>query len=453
MRRVLADRNLEKAVVGVKIVRLGASPAQVQTRFEHQASRPLIPASNMKLITTSAALERLGGEFQFRTLLVQRGRDLVIVGDGDPTFGDAELFREFNWQFDGVFPRWAQLLRERNITSGGNIIVDDSVFDQQFIHPSWPENQQDKRYVAQVGGLSFNGNCVEFYLRTRGFGEVVSYRTFPETSYFRVSNSCVFGNENKIVLARRRGTNELILGGQASASNSKAYFVTINDPALFAGHALADALRAHGVSIGGTVQRDRTIRAMLSQSHQQQPPLNVLVIHQTPLATVLAGANKFSTNLYAEALAKRLGHAVSGESGSWDNGSAAIGEYLRSLGVPSSEFTIDDASGLSKKNAISANAITTVLTRDFHGPNRETFLHSLAVGGEDGTLGRRFQNDLRGRVFAKSGYVAGVFALSGYVRTTNNDWYAFAILMNNTHTNAAKDLQERIVRAIDQNAR
>jgi serine-type D-Ala-D-Ala carboxypeptidase/endopeptidase (penicillin-binding protein 4) len=178
--------------------------------------------------------------------------------------------------------------------------------------------------------------------------------------------------------------------------------------------------------------------------------MQVLVIHQTPLATVLAGANKFSTNLYAEALTKRLGAAMSNESGTWENGAAAIGEFLQSIGVPPEQFTLDDGSGLSKKNAVSANAITSVLARDFHGPNRDVFVQSLAVGGEDGTLDKRFQGDLRGRVFAKSGYVAGVFALSGYVRTRDNRYFAFSILMNNVHTNAAKDLQERIVKAIDQ---
>jgi D-alanyl-D-alanine carboxypeptidase/D-alanyl-D-alanine-endopeptidase (penicillin-binding protein 4) len=158
-------------------------------------------------------------------------------------------------------------------------------------------------------------------------------------------------------------------------------------------------------------------------------------------------------NLYAEALCKRIGAAVTGESGTWDNGTAAVGGFLESVGVSRQEFNLDDGCGLSKKNTISPNAIAKILGYEFHGKDHKTFVESLAVAGIDGTFKDRFQgSDLRGRVFGKSGYVVGVSACSGLLKAKDGQWYAFSILMNGLPegTNGgAKQLQERIVKAVD----
>jgi D-alanyl-D-alanine carboxypeptidase/D-alanyl-D-alanine-endopeptidase (penicillin-binding protein 4) len=159
-------------------------------------------------------------------------------------------------------------------------------------------------------------------------------------------------------------------------------------------------------------------------------------------------------NLYAECLCKRIGHEASGQSGSWSNGTAAVGEFLQRIGVRGSEFHLDDGSGLSRENNVSANAIVTVLAHNFAGKNRDVFVASLAVPGEEGTFKKRFAGRLHDRVFGKSGYVNSVSALSGYLKAQDGKWYAFSILMNNLPAgtnNTAKEVQERIVAAIDEN--
>jgi D-alanyl-D-alanine carboxypeptidase/D-alanyl-D-alanine-endopeptidase (penicillin-binding protein 4) len=172
---------------------------------------------------------------------------------------------------------------------------------------------------------------------------------------------------------------------------------------------------------------------------------------------VLDRANKDSMNLYAEALCKRLGHATSGESGSWGNGAAAISEFLKRIGVPDSQFKIDDGCGLSIENGVSAEALVKALAHSHHGANRDIFVSSLAVPGEEGTFKTRFRgdDDLKTRVVGKSGYINNVSALSGYLKLRNGEWYAFAILMNDVPdgTNGqAKMVQEKIVAAVDENA-
>src|SRR5439155_1042866 len=132
----------------------------------------------------------------------------------------------------------------------------------------------------------------------------------------------------------------------------------------------------------------------------------------TKISTVLDRANKESMNLYAECMCKRLGHEISGESGSWANGTAAVGAFLTRIGVPEAHFHLDDGCGLSRENNVTADAIVKILAYNFRGPNREVFLNSLAVPGEEGTFKKRFAGSLRGRVFGKSGYVNNVSAVS-----------------------------------------
>ncbi|HWP39348.1 MAG TPA: D-alanyl-D-alanine carboxypeptidase/D-alanyl-D-alanine-endopeptidase, partial [Tepidisphaeraceae bacterium] len=465
IRAVLADKLLARGELGIQIIRLGNSPGESRTIYQYRASVPRIPASNLKLVTTAAALEKLGSDFAFRTVLAMRqepgAADLALVGDGDPSLGDAEMLRKLGWDVDTVFKTWAAMLQQRGVQRIRHLYVDDSIFDATFAHPNWPAEQEHKRYVAQVGGINLNVNCVDFYLRIGGYGQIVDYRTNPpDTRYISLRNACVQGTKNAVWLSRQRGSNDVVLRGETNANNLEPISVTIHDPPMYAGTVLAETLVRAGIGLAGSVQRDRTIRqAMLNpgpgssagpatQSADRWIPL---AVHATPLATVLARANKDSINLYAEALCKRLGAAASGMTGSWDNGTAAMGAFLESLGVNRNEFTIDDGCGLSKKNLISPNAIARVLEHEFHTRDREVFVNSLAVAGTDGTFEERFKDsDLRGRVFGKSGYVRGVASLSGYLKARDDNWYAFSILMNEVYDYAsAKVLQERIVKAID----
>jgi D-alanyl-D-alanine carboxypeptidase/D-alanyl-D-alanine-endopeptidase (penicillin-binding protein 4) len=287
-------------------------------------------------------------------------------------------------------------------------------------------------------------------------GQIVTYEATPDTRYANIENTCTTGNENAIWLSRVAGGNQIVLRGETRSSLEVPVSVTIHDPPMFAGTVLAETLVKSGVRVAGSVQRDRGTHELYAQSKlSNDGAFSAVAVHETPLATVLARANKDSMNVYAEALCKRLGYEATKTSGSWENGAAAIGQFLQGIGVAKTEFTLDDGSGLSKQNTISPNAIVRVLMHNFTGAQREAFLSSLSVAGVDGTLEDRFRgSDLRGRVMGKSGYVNGVRALSGYLKTNNDQWYAFSILMNGPDGgNAAmKTIQERIVRAIDSNA-
>jgi D-alanyl-D-alanine carboxypeptidase/D-alanyl-D-alanine-endopeptidase (penicillin-binding protein 4) len=447
---VLQDKLLHRATVGIEVVRLTSTAEHSHPIFRFNEDTTLIPASNLKLATTSAALDALGPDFKFRTLLVRVDNDLVIIGDGDPTFGDVEFLKRAGWDVTTVFKNWAQQLVKLQASSVHDIVVDDSVFEEASLHPNWPANQIDKRYVAEVGGLNLNVNCVDLTINPTAPGELVQYALDPPTQYLTINNQCRTGQENAVVLSRDPGTNNVLLHGETPPRGVALVSETVHDPSLFAATVFAETLQNAGIKITGTVRRDRTIR----QRHDAGSlRWTELAIHETPLTIALARANKDSMNVYAESLCKRLGYATSHQSGSWANGTAAVGAFLRKAGASPDQFHLDDGSGLSKLNNISPETICRLLTYDFLSPNRQTLMSSLAVAGIDGTLDDRFRgSDIRGRLFGKSGFVEGVSSLSGYLDARDGQWYAFSILMNgipHLSNSEVKLLQERIVKAVD----
>jgi len=446
IRQVLADKLLHKTTTGIQILRLGKTADDAQKMYALEADVPLIPASNLKLTTTSAALDALGPDFKFRTLLVRVGEDVVIIGDGDPSFGDAEFLKPAGWNVTTVFQNWAEQLKKLKIDSIHDVIVDDSVFEEPSVHPHWPDDQLTDYFEAEVAGLNLNLNCVDFTIIPGAAGQVADYSLNPQTHYLKITNTCTGAPQ----LTRTLNTNDVSLFSRVPARGTVAVSLTVHDPSLFAATVLSETLKSAGVKVNGEVRRDRTVRARHDAGTLKW---SLVGVNETPLPIILARANKDSVNLYAESLCKRLGFATAHQSGSWANGTAAVGAFLLEAGVPPEQFHLDDGCGLSKLNNISPNAICKLLTYDFYGPNHQPFMSSLGVAGVDGTLTERFRgSDIRGRLFGKSGFVEGVSALSGYLHGRDGAWYVFSILMNgipHQSNSLIKPLQEKIIKAVD----
>lgn len=451
VREVVAQKVLQRAKVGVTVLELADSGPRVI--FEHNSRTPLTPASNMKLVTTSAALAVLGPDFHFQTYLIRHGEDLAIWADGDPTLGDAELMARINWDMLSVYQDWAEQLKKRGITTLRNLYVDDSIFDQQFLHPRWDKHRFEL-FGAEIGGLNFNLNSLEFHVQASGRG--TTWSTRPQTSYITVTaNNVTPGSRNVLSIPRPPDGNTVSLSGSVAPKAQAS--ITIHDPPMYAATVAAETLLNSGIRITGGIGRDRDSRRRYAAADaaSRARDWQAIALFRTPLTTVITRANKDSQNLYTECLSKRIGAATSGQSGSWANGTAAAGKFLQSLGVATSEFSLDDGSGLSRENRISSHALARVLAKSFNSPYRDHYIESLAVGGVDGTLKRRF-GPLAGRVHAKTGFIANVSALSGYLQARDGKWYAFSILMDgipDLSNSAVKPLQEEIVKAIDEQAR
>jgi D-alanyl-D-alanine carboxypeptidase/D-alanyl-D-alanine-endopeptidase (penicillin-binding protein 4) len=166
-----------------------------------------------------------------------------------------------------------------------------------------------------------------------------------------------------------------------------------------------------------------------------------------PLRQVLEPVLRLSHNWYAEMLLKTLGRVLTG-TGSWDSGLAVERRFLvGTLHVDSSAFRFADGSGLSHWNLVSPMAMVQLLYAMRAHPRGELFREAMAVGGNSGTLRYRYlSNALVGRVVAKTGSIASVTTLSGYLETPAGPW-TFSIQLNN-HTLSTRDVEKRIDRVV-----
>lgn len=426
----------------------------------------MIPASNMKLLTSGVALRELGPEFRFNTRLLRSGDRLVIAGDGDPAFGDPDLLaatvflgpsgeRRGGLGVEDLLSLWVQAVRRGGDEAIAEIVVDDRVFDRERVHPAWPSDQLERHYCAEVAGVNFHLNCIDLRIEpARGDGPAMLRQMVPHAPWLPVENrsSSLRGGAARQTLAvgRHPSGEGLAIAGNAATSEAATVRLTVRDPATFFGRLLADRLAAAGIAVGSV--RLASPHEGFADAIEVAPPV------QTPIATVLARSNRDSRNLHAEALLKRAAHARSGQPGSWQDGAdlvaSSVAKALGSDAVDS--LAVSDGSGLSRGNRVSAELLTAWLVDLHRDPSlRSPFLESFAVAGQSGTIRTRFrQRDLRRcEVLAKTGYINGVSTLSGYVIAPSGRTLAFSILMNEVRSLAdARVLQERIVEAIAREA-
>jgi D-alanyl-D-alanine carboxypeptidase/D-alanyl-D-alanine-endopeptidase (penicillin-binding protein 4) len=413
--------------------------------------RPLVPASNQKLLVTAAALMELGPEFTFTTGLYAAGPvkngllrgDLILRGGGDPNLSG---------RFNGgdvlyIVDTWVRAVRDAGIKGiTGRLLIDDSLFDTQFFHPSWPSNQRSRWYAAAVGALSLNDSCVNLTVKPTSLGSPAAFEFEPYTPYLTVCNSCktVSGRKTDNIIIGRSDT-EIYLGGTIGAK-SKGYSagVAVEDPGLFTGEVFRDRLRAAGIRPSDVVR-------------VESPPdygelKTVMEYHSQDLATTIKVTNAQSQNFYANTLLKYLGARRFGQ-GTFENGSAAVHAILGSRGLLSDTVVIDDGCGLSHENRVTTTNLVMIMEGMYSSAYRDVYVKSLATPGDpDGTLKKRLNGERHGAdIYAKSGYVNRVKALSGYVLRDDGEVLIFSFIVNNYSPGSAwevNSLQNRLMRCL-----
>jgi len=449
---ILNGRPLGTATITIAAKDLDSS----EDLIDFNATKMMIPASNMKLITTGAALLALGPDFSFltKTLREDDGR-IIIVGSGDPGLGDPELLSQMSISIDDLVDYWADDLIQSGITTIPELVIDDRVFDHIFHHPQWMGEDLIHSYGAQVSGFNLFGNTVHFFFKpARSDGTAPTFSIEPDIlKWVTVVNrgktlrSQSGSKRNSLWLDRKPETNEFIISGNLSRAAETN--ITIHDPAATYGPFVAQRMRAKGIDV-------KSVRTANPDDHFVGTQIGRVI--QTKLSTVLEQANTYSNNLYAEALLKRLGHEATGKAGSWANGTAVMRTMIaKELGPASAtQIIISDGSGLSRDNRVSAEMLTGWL--DHMNQQEEAisnlYIDSLADAGESGTLSKRFKEiTVNGEVDAKSGYMRGVSCLSGYIRSKTGRTAAFSILVNDIPARVpiskAKEVQEQIVRILD----
>ena len=437
-------RSLQPARIGILIRDLATGA----TLYERDAQGRYNIASNAKIITAAAALSRLGPAHQFRTSLHVKKVDangvatgpLYVQGTGDPSVGTPELVD---------LARQVRLSGVKRISSG--IALDDSHFDQENLPPHFDEQPNSAAaYRAPIGALSINFNSYTIVVQPAwGKSGLARVAIDPDSGYFRTTNEVetVPRGRTRITVKAdsRKGILELKIGGQIHAdAGVRRFRRRVPDANRYFAHTLRAILVRQGVRVGRSIARKRVpARAEVIAS-----------VWSPPVATLVRGLGKFSNNYVAEMLLKAIGARWPRPTqGTWSNSLAAVNSFLeQDMKLTSGSFRYGNGSGLFDASDFSPQQIVKVLEagyRDFrYGPD---LVSSLAIAGRDGTLRRRMrQGPARGLVRAKTGTLAAVTTLAGYVARNAAQPVAFAIFINDLPPKRrarldARQLQDEIV--------
>jgi len=398
---------------GVRVIRLNDN----QEIYSLNKSKRFRPASNMKVVIAAAALKALNSEYRFETKLFSDGRNLVVIGSGDPTFTSAH------------FKNWVDELKKRNIKRiKGDIIGIDSIFDDQKIGLLWSWDDMSNCYSAQVSGLQINNNCVEIKLRSEQ-GKYARLEKYPDTSYINVVNAAKITDEKtSISFKRKEDSNNVIIDGEMNYNSRPiSKWVTVNNPTLYFTTLLYEALKENGIYVEGKPVDARDTGYALNRKKAVQ----ITSAKSPPLKDIINDFLKYSINLYGESIIKSLGFIYFNE-GTTYNGRLAINLIFKKYELPEDVLFIADGSGLSMLNLISPDYMTQLLYQISKSYYSHTFFAALSTSGMSGTLRSKLNSEnLKGFVHAKTGYIKNVRTLSGYIDTVGGERLSFALFANN----------------------
>ncbi len=411
---IIGRKSQKKVHFAVKVINARTG----KTLYEHNADKPIIPASNMKVVTSAAALEYLGPDYKFTTKVGLLDKTLVVIGGGDPLLADQATDKKHGRAPGWIFTDIIAALKDAGVTSVNNIVIDTTFFDDNRVHPNWPRDQLNRPYACEVSGLNFNCNCIGITTKnTRGR---ISVTVTPKTDYVQLINKVRPTSKGNSAVGAYRNTkpNKLTLKGKCR--KEAGFDVAIERPAEFFGFVLAERLAAASIKVTGELQG----RLIKNDSR-----IRILRTYSTPMSDVLARCNTDSLGLAAEALVKTISAEKNARlNGAWPHGLTLVARYLTSLNIDEKEFYLDDGSGLSKDNKLSPNAVTTVLLDVYKGRNRRFYMDSLALAGTNGTIAKYFkEKKYKGKIFGKTGYVNLAKSFSGIAATDKGD-YIFSIL-------------------------
>lgn len=408
-----------------------------QAILDFDGAFPLVPASNQKLLTAAFALSRLGKDFSFTTSVHRLGDDILVIGDGDPTFGDPVLAAEAKKTIYDELDRWAAAIRDRFGTKiPGDLVLCVSWPKDSYRNADWPQAQWQRWYSAPAASMNFNNNCLDVSFTITGNQSVP--HVLPESRFIQVVNQTRLGRKHAWSAKTNDDDSVLTLSGTVAAA-SDPISVAVDNPPLLLGRTLADRLARSGVTLGGTIRIAHPDSIDWTRTER-------IAETTTPLAVVLARSNKRSLNMAAECLFLRAG------DGTWSGSAAIMTHSLKHIyNVDTTALVVRDGGGLSRGNRVTAAMIADLLAAVLGRTDASVFLDSLPISGTDGTMRNRLADaPCRGRVLAKTGYIAGVSALSGYVLDEEGKpAIAFSILVNKAPSAAkARTFQDSVCRRL-----
>lgn len=440
---------------GIRIVDLESG----RQLFDLNGERLFVPASNTKLFTTALALERLGADYRFETLVLADAppdadgtvTGLRLVGGGDPSLSGRALPYQAGAPagnpLSGIEELADQVAARGVRRVVGGITGDDTAYLREPYPEGWAVDDPTWEYGAAVSALAVNDNAMRLTIRPgERAGELARLSLSPALEFYQIDNRVhtVAQGERRIRLERDPGGRQVRVWGAVPARD-KGYTAVlgIGEPARYAALALREALESRGVTVTGEIRTRHLYPSQVEDPAEGPAPgpeqgVELARRLSAPLVEHLRVVNKVSQNLHAELMLRAVARARRG-IGSRQAGIEEMKAFLAEVGIEESAYNLEDGSGLARLNLVTPAAVVRLLTHMWAQPSRQAWVSLLPVAAEDGTLAWRFgRSRAAGRIRAKTGTLSHVSALSGYAERRRGGRYAFAIMVNNYNGTAGE---------------
>ncbi len=410
---------------------------------------PMVPASNLKLLTVAAALAGMGPQGEFRTPFEAVGeiRDGVLEGDLVVRAGGDPLYQVDG---DGSLDRWLEPLAKSLKAAGiervaGALILDEGNWLTPGPGPDWPSPSDHwQMYCALAGGFTANAGSFRATVTPMPKRGKVDVTLRPKSHGLKRRGSVSIGKRNAVnVGANKNGVT--VKGTIPGSSAPLVSEFSAPDPVELFGHATVGWLASAKIAIEGGFVRTRN----------WEPKGKVVHTIRTPIIEVLEPILKDSHNSVADQLFLALGQTAEG-AGTREAAAKAVRSALELIGVPDDGLVQVDGSGLSKANRTNAMQLVALVAAVLQtgGPMADAFLDALPVSAESGSLRKRMgKTSAAGRIRAKTGWVNGASSLSGVATTLEDRTIVFSILVSyprvsGLNTKAWKPMQDEICTAL-----
>lgn len=452
------ENELQNASVSLCVV-----DAQTgQQVCEYNSKFSLTPASTMKIITTASALQLLGKDFKYETLLQYSGTfdkasgvingDLYIKGSGDPTL-NSEYFRKPEDTFY-VANKWASVLKEKGVKKiTGQLVMDVSCFEED-IPTNWVWGDMGNYFGAGPSGLSYNDN--KFYIvykpAAKNGDSMFISKTVPQIDNLTISNYVKAGGveDNAIVYRSPFGTDLKISGTLPVSVKPLSIEGSLPFPEQLLAKHLQQAFAAQNIELS-----NKTVLKITAYTKKQYTkPLTTLYNYKSAtLEKIIFFTNLHSNNQYAESIFRTMALKKAGFGSTWQ-GIQTITNHLKTKGFDTNGLFINDGSGLSRSNAVTAEHLTKILYMMYSDSlTKLPFQNSLPVAGVSGSLknlgkGTALENNLK----AKSGYITRVRSYAGYMKTKSGKEICLSLIINNfngTPTDTKKKMEQIFLKIYD----
>jgi D-alanyl-D-alanine carboxypeptidase/D-alanyl-D-alanine-endopeptidase (penicillin-binding protein 4) len=440
--RIVDDEAFRSAHVGIAI----QSVKNTTSLFLYNEKKRFVSASNTKLYTTAAALLFLSPDFTYETKVMINGTvtqdvlkgDLIIVASGDPTISG--YFNNNNPT--QVFEDWGNALIQKGIRKiDGDVVIDNAYFNDSPFGAGWHWDDMSHCYSTAKDAFSFNNNCIALTISPGNkIGAPATIAIEPKTDFMTVLGNITTAGERSAIDIRAEYTNNsktIVISGTIPLNHkSSIKYVAAKNPAEFGAYVLKKTLLSKGIEVNGNIfcTRGGCNQVKALATNEEPSFLTTFAVYRSPkLSEIIKVINKISNNLYAENLFLTIAKEMHKEGNS-EEASLAVREILKKAGLNLEGLYIVDGSGLSRFNLITPRETVQLLSIMAQSPYAEVFHNSLAIPGDEGTLKDRRKGTSAGapiNIRAKTGTMAHVRNLSGYVTTKNGELLAFSFLCNN----------------------